>query len=229
MFAFRQTARRWFDSALDVIYPPHCVHCKRGGAVWCMDCQQDIVPVAIVEAEAGGLVLDARGACAEFQGSVRSAIHALKYSGKQRLADPLGALLTATLSTTGWQPTLLTAVPLHPERLATRGYNQSALLAEQVARRCAVPLNNAVLTRTRATRPQVGLNYHDRQQNMAAAFLSGDVQGQSVVVIDDVYTTGATLRGCAAALRQAGAVKIWALTVTSARSVDADRAPRPAH
>jgi ComF family protein len=220
----RQLAQGWFDHALDLVFPPRCVHCKRSGAVWCLDCQRAVTLAFTVEYEAADSPLAGRRAYALFDGSVQSAIHGLKYYHKQRLAEPLGVRLAETLMVTGWQPTLCTAVPLHAERLAERGYNQSVLLAEQVARICRITFEGDAIQRIRATRPQVGLNYADRQRNMTDAFRASTlVHGQSVVIIDDVYTTGATLRACANVLRSAGATAVWALTVASAASMDTDR------
>ena len=180
--------------------------------------------IPAVDYEAVSSPLAGRRAYALFEGSIRSAIHGLKYEHKARLAEPLGGQLASTLALTGWQPSLCTAVPLHAERLAERGYNQSALLAENVARLGHIPLDVGAIQRVRATRPQVGLNYVDRQSNMAEAFrASPSVRDQSIVIIDDVYTTGATLRACATALRTAGAAQVWALTVASAASSDSDR------
>jgi len=217
----------WVDRTLDLIFPPHCVHCKRSGAVWCLDCQKLVSPAPLVieSHDDPNSPLAGRRAYALFTGSVRSAIHALKYEHKQRLAEPLGKHLAETLISSGWRPDLCTAVPLHPERLAERGYNQSALLATHMAGLCHIRFEPEAIQRLRSTRPQVGLNYVDRQQNMADAFQGSSrfVQGQAVVIVDDVYTTGATLRACAAALRTAGASTVWALTVASAASIDTDR------
>ncbi len=220
----QKTAPMWVDRALDLIFPPRCVHCKRNGAVWCLDCQSNVTAAPNVEHETGNSPLNGRRTSALFEGSVRSAIHGLKYEHLRRLAEPLGTRLAATLALTGWQPTLCIAVPLHAERLAERGYNQSALLAIHVARLHRIKFDADAIQRVRSTRPQVGLNYADRQSNMANAFSASEsVRGQSVVIIDDVCTTGATLRACASALRGAGADCIWALTVASAAIIDSDR------
>jgi predicted amidophosphoribosyltransferase len=98
------------------------------------------------------------------------------------------------------------------------------LLAARLSIAIGVPFHAEAVQRVRATRPQVGLNYHDRQTNVAGAFVADSalVSGQSVVVIDDVYTTGATLIACAEALRSAGAQQVWALTVASAFQRDAE-------
>lgn len=107
-------------------------------------------------------------------------------------------------------------VPLHPARLAARGYNQAALLGAAVAGELAVPLVARALSRTRATPPQARLDRAARLGNVAGAFrvrMPARVRGRRVLLIDDVSTTGATLAACAAALREAGAAEVTALVV----------------
>lgn len=164
-------------------------------------------------------------AVALYTGWVRAAIHRLKYRGEAELALPLGALmgllareelLFATIS-------LVVPVPLHPDRLAARGYNQSELLARPVAGAIGRPLGTTVLQRRHPTLPQVGLDEAARRQNLENAFRVTDpesVRGRRVLVVDDVLTTGATCREAARVLLEAGArwVEVLTLAVT----------PRPA-
>ncbi len=214
----RYWALEQIDAALDWLFPPSCVHCKRKGTFWCVACQQQIEPAPIPNPAEMPDALSGRRATAVFGGSIQSAIHALKYKQNRRLTGALAAHLAETFHSTGWTPTLLTAVPLHAERLRERGYNQSALLAARLSAAIGVPFSGESVQRLKATRPQVGLGYHDRQINVAGAFTADRtfVSGQSILVIDDVYTTGATLGACAEALRAAGAQQVWALTVASA-------------
>ncbi len=211
-------AQQWVDTTLDWLFPPNCVHCQRKGAFWCLACQQAVKVAPIPGSDEMPGALTGRRATALFGDSIQSAIHALKYKRNRRLAGALAARLAETFHTTRWTPTLLTAVPLHAERLHERGYNQSALLAARLSIAIGVPFQPRAVQRVKATRPQVGLNYSDRQTNVAGAFAADRaiVSGQSIIVIDDVYTTGATLSVCAEALRAAGAQQVWALTVASA-------------
>ncbi len=148
---------------------------------------------------------------------VRKAIHALKYEGRVDLAESLGTRLIAEFHRSDWQPTLITAVPLAPIRLLERGYNQSALLADVLARSIGVPFHRETLRRVRYTRPQVGLKKTKRQENIANSFVAEPdlARNQRIVLIDDVCTTGATLKECAATLLKAGASIVWGLTVAS--------------
>jgi ComF family protein len=217
--------QEWVDSGLDWLFPPKCIHCQRKGTLWCSVCRQaieippDPVPQDIPPA------LNGRRATALFGGSIQSAIHALKYKNNRRMAVPLAARLAVTLRSAGWSPTLLTAVPLHPDRLRDRGYNQSALLAARLSAATGIPFQGNAVRRVKNTQSQVGLNFQDRQVNVAEAFVADKtiVAGGSIVVIDDVYTTGATLCACAEALRAAGAEHVWALTIASATYHDSDR------
>lgn len=212
----RRNTRHWIDNALDLIFPPRCVHCKRMGSLLCANCLSAIEPATLPDKNSE--FLDGLRATAHFGGAIQSAVHAFKYQNLTRLADPLAQRLQQTLQMTDWRPTLIAAVPLHSDRTRERGYNQAALLATRLAEYSAIPFEALAITRIRATPSQVGLNYAQRQANMADAFTADRalVDGQAVLVIDDVYTTGATLRGCAAALRASGAHTVWGLTIASA-------------
>jgi ComF family protein len=105
-------------------------------------------------------------------------------------------------------------VPLHAERLRERGYNQAELLARAFCRQVGLPLRPRWLQRQRLTHSQVGLSAQERQANVAEAFsASAAVRGKSILVIDDVYTTGATLNACATAALAAGAANVVALAL----------------
>ncbi len=113
---------------------------------------------------------------------------------------------------------IIAPVPLHPSRLAERGYNQSALLARVLAAEVGVPLDERLLIRHRATAHQVGLGQAERTRNVTGAFACrGAAAGKRVMLVDDVATTGATLEACAVALREAGATNVAALTLARAR------------
>ena len=112
---------------------------------------------------------------------------------------------------------LLLPVPLHEKRLRKREFNQSALIAKQVARHLGVPMVVNSLLRERETRPQVGLNAKERRKNMRNAFSvhkAGLIKGRRVMLIDDVFTTGATARECSKVLKRAGANCVFVITLT---------------
>jgi len=148
---------------------------------------------------------------------LRQVIHAFKYDNQRRLAPLLGKHLYHAYQQQNWPATLITAVPLHAERLRERGYNQAALLAQSLADQMNKPCIPDALTKTRHTEPQAQLGAHERWLNVAGAYSADPVRvaGKSVIIVDDVVTTGATLRQCATALLAAGAARVWALTVAS--------------
>jgi ComF family protein len=149
-----------------------------------------------------------------YEGNLRKLIHLYKY-GKVRTLAPALARMMASALPLDEQIDLVVAMPLHWRKRWQRGFNQSELLAREIARRYgAKPA--AVLSRKRATKAQAGLNHTRRRENVAGAFAvpsPNKVRGRSVLLIDDVFTTGATVSACAAALRQAGATRVVVLTL----------------
>ena len=159
--------------------------------------------------------------CAPFSGTVRSALHAIKYAGEQRLAEPLGAAVARRWARIGVGADLVTHVPVHAARARTRGYDQAELIARVAARHLGLPYARLV-TRERATIAQFDLDRSDRAANVAGAFVAGSgrderVVGRWVLLVDDVVTTGATLAACAEALERAGALGTSAITVARER------------
>jgi ComF family protein len=207
-----------FADALDLLFPPRCVHCGRVDTAWCMHCQRqlDVLPTPLLPSHAS--VLAGCAAMGVHQGQWQEVVHALKYENTRALADPVGRRLANCVQALGWTFDLVLPVPIGAERLKERGYNQAGLIAQACARVCDVRYEAHALRRTRETRSQVGLGGQGRKENIAGAFVAdGELaRGQSCLVIDDVYTTGATLTACAEALLAAGATSVRALTVTVA-------------
>jgi len=157
-------------------------------------------------------------AWAPFQDSVKEIIHQLKYGCHPSLARPLAVRLARTYEAHRHrlQADWVIPVPLHPARERERGFNQSSEIARHLSRIAGVPLARHWLLRTRPTEVQAGLTRRARRRNVSGAFemsKSAEVRGRTVLVIDDVFTTGATLNECAKILRQSGAEKISVLTV----------------
>jgi competence protein ComFC len=147
-------------------------------------------------------------------GEARRLVHQLKYNGLYALAEPMGRLMAVGLEAWGVAPDAIVPVPLHPSRERRRGFNQSALLARSLGAAAGLPVEHELLRRTRATLPQVRTSSaEERRRNVAGAFeATGPAGSRTLLLVDDVCTTGATLRACADALRSRGAVRVYALT-----------------
>ena len=142
-------------------------------------------------------------------------MHRFKYEGWRRLAGPLAQLVAERLAVEGVAARWVVSVPLHPARLRQRGYNQAELLAHELRRRLQLLAPPGELVRTRPTPPQVGHDRLRRFENVRDAFAwrGCELEGQSILFIDDVATTGATLDACATALRMAGSGPVTGVSV----------------
>jgi ComF family protein len=166
-----------------------------------------------------GLAAIARGfSLGPYEGSLRVLIHELKYRGRRRVAKRLAEMLCADAAARAVLAgdAALVPVPLHPRRLAQRGFNQSELLAAAIARLTGLSIRPRALVRRTDTPPQTGLSAVGRRKNVAGAFAVRErarIHGRTAVLVDDVFTTGATARACASALRQAGATAVHLVTV----------------
>jgi len=157
----------------------------------------------------------------------QQAVHALKYSRLPRIADDL-ALALASLRPRAGGPSggALIPIPLAPQRLRQRGYNQSEVLARALARTWRIPVIVDLLVRTRETPTQTALTPGTRLANVAGAFgLANDQRSMindhsTLIIVDDVFTTGATLAEAARALEQAGATKVVGVTFARAAIPD---------
>jgi ComF family protein len=161
----------------------------------------------------------------EYEGELRGLIHLLKYEGVTPAAAPLGRMMAQAirelLSGRGQVSPLLIPVPLHKNRRRSRAFNQAELIADAAAKRLSPRLEvaSSILLRQRDTISQVGLSRDERMENMRGAFRVADparVKGRTIIVVDDVMTTGTTLSECARVLQQAGAERVWAVTVARA-------------
>jgi ComF family protein len=233
-------ARSIVDPLLSVLFPSFCVVCRsllgevsRGPL--CPACFVDLprhhAALCRCGVPLGGSAPAPCGRCRRqrnaftagaslgpYEGSLRTVIHALKYSRRPRLAGRLAdALIAHPAARALLAPdALLVPVPLHPRRLRERGFNQSELIARALGRRTGLPLLTRALSRRRDTPPQAGLTAAVRRRNVSGAFVArpcSALAGRTVVLIDDVLTTGATARACAAALQEAGASAVHVLTV----------------
>lgn len=149
-----------------------------------------------------------------YSGTLSEAIHLLKFSGVKRLAGPLGKLLSG-LPIPGADG--IVPVPVTVKTLRERGFNQTLLIAKCLSGRLHIPLKMDILSKTKETRPQIGLGARERAVNLKNSFaVRGRLHKTRLLLIDDVMTTGATARECAKALMKAGAEEV--VVITLARS-----------
>jgi len=210
---------RLVRSVLGLIAPPTCASCGAGVAAehahrFCAPCREQIGPLTQPLPELDGVAQ--LMAAADFEGLLALLVQRFKYSAELPLARPLAELLVETALAYDLDPDCVVPMPLHPARQRERGFDQVHLLAGPLSEALAVPRIQA-LARPERRRPQVGLPLTERLDNVAGAFaVAGDpsrIEGRTVLLIDDVVTTGATLAEAARALRGAGAASVDALTL----------------
>lgn len=173
------------------------------GATRCLDCLVD------------PLSLDWCTAWGHYRGALERVLHALKFRRHDFLADPLGGLLHGILPDGDFDAVV--AVPMHRRKLRRRGYNQAELLARALAKRLSVPCQPQLLSRPAERATQSKLNRLERRANVRGAFTaSPQVAGRRVLLVDDVCTTGETLRACAGELAGEGAGRVCAVVVARA-------------
>lgn len=223
----RLSLGRWVRSVVDFVLPPACTLCKRPGNLLCAECATTIVWVHGPACHRCGRITDlpvsACWSCRQkphtlsqirtavwFEGAIPELIHRLKYKEGFALAPLLGRYMAEAWPDWDEPVDLIVPVPLHLDRHKMRGYNQSALLTQALSNSIPFPWDEGAIRRVRYTRPQVGLTATERQNNLRGAFQADPVQvtGKHVLLVDDVYTTGSTLREVAQATMAAGARRV---------------------
>lgn len=150
-----------------------------------------------------------------FEGPTKDVIHRLKY--RPWIADLVKVLNIPQVNKEEFRGFILIPVPLHPRRERERGFNQASLIAQAIASELTLEFREGILKRTRNTKPQMELKGKERRENIKDAFsVSPNYPLNAIrytLLIDDVWTTGSTLRACANVLKRAGAKKVWAMTL----------------
>ena len=220
-------------SGLDLLFPPQCGGCGRPGTRWCNACQNGVIMLNGIVCGVCGLPQDKAGICsaclvskprfhslkawAVFKEPLQSALRKLKYRRDFSMGDAIAAAMMPFVKSLEWQIDLVVPVPLGKQRMHERGYNQVAMIAQPLALGLGWQYLPKALARRKETRSQVGLSREQRHENVAGAFqATPGVKGKSILIMDDVSTTGSTLSSGAEALFAAGARDVYALTVARA-------------
>lgn len=222
-----------FWNMLDLLFPPVCGGCSKPGSRWCMDCQKRVNILDGILCEICGLPQDKPGVCgtclaerprfralrawAVFSGPIQPALHRLKYRRDVSMGDAFASQMMPFVRSLNWKIDVVIPVPLGRQRLKERGYNQVGMIAKPLALALGMRYAPDGLMRRKETRSQVGLTKVERKANVQNAFQAGvGMNGKSILIMDDVSTTGSTLSAGAEALYSAGATDVYALTVARA-------------
>jgi ComF family protein len=239
---FAAAARLAGAFALDLVYPPVCLACRRATAAHFALCPECWTQMRFIErpyCERLGVPFDvdlgqpgllspeaianppafarARSVALFDDGPSRLIVHRLKYYDRLEIARPVGRWMARAGAELLEEADVLAPVPMHPLRLVKRRHNQAAVLAKAISRETGVPAAMRALERVKQTPPQVGLSRAQRAANLQGAFRVGEdgkfaILDRSVLLIDDVLTSGATANACARALLRAGAKRVDVLT-----------------
>jgi competence protein ComFC len=230
--AFKAYQILW--EAFDWLYPPNCGGCGASGARWCEECARNTTEIIPPVCPICGNPNSTDEPCQRclvsrpfytslrsytvFGGPIREAIHRFKYQHEVGLGEAFARLMIGSILKLNWSLNIVTSVPLGLVRFKERGYNQATLLARPIALSLRIPFSTQALSRSRETRTQVGLTVSERHQNMAGAFQAKSelLQGKTILLVDDVATSGATINACAKAMLDTGAAKVYGFSLARA-------------
>lgn len=230
-----KTIGSYLDGLLKLAFPDLCVACEQHqpvkGDLLCVQCESEMpycnfpsLTDNLIHWRIGGrLMPEWSSSLIYFKsgGTSQAILHALKYRGRQDIGESLGKrhgeVILKGLSVP--PPDFIVPVPLHPKRLHERGYNQSAAYARGLSEALGSPAMEQMLVRNRYTETQTNKSKMDRIANVSDAFALGeavDLEGKSVLIVDDVFTSGATMEACAAPLIHVPGIRISIATLAIA-------------
>ena len=233
--------------ALDLTFPKHCPFCDgytAFGQLLCPECRQEQESEKLrirepfclkcgkaIQDDRAEYCRDCRDRRHDFtQGRslyryapLAPAIYRFKYEGRREYGEYFGKEMAKYLGPVirSWRPDLLIPVPLHPEKLEKRGFNQAQVLAETLGRELKLPVEGQGLLRVNRTLPQKLLDREQRHKNLQNAFKIGtvSVKSKKVILVDDIYTTGSTVDACARVLLRAGAQNVYFITLATGQGI----------
>ena len=221
--SFLRNIKNIYEYAIGLIYPPSCVFCRevletefgRKEDSWvCSECAKTLPLIDNSESRKSFSV-------AEYQGTIQHALHKLKYGNRPHITKTLARITFNNLNRPElFKADCITPVPIHRKKLKNRGYNQAALYAQALSGLYGLNFIDNILIRIKDTPPQSGLNTEERRKNIEGAFetsveYADFIKGKTVLLIDDINTTGSTLDECCKTLLNSGAKEIFCLTFAS--------------
>jgi ComF family protein len=228
---FADQAARILAPFVSFVFPPACLCCNTAlespSAILCAACWGALEPLDFADARylrtferiTRNGVIDGLAAPYYFQeeGPLQALVHELKYKGMTRVGTELGLRLAGRIRDAfpGSEPAVIIPVPLHPTKLRERGYNQAECIARGMAGALGIPVCPCIVRRVRYTQSQTHLDAEQRENNVAEAFTIAAnekrrLEGTTVYLVDDVITTGATIRSCARTVKGFGEKRIVA-------------------
>ncbi|MDE2028871.1 MAG: ComF family protein, partial [Candidatus Omnitrophica bacterium] len=210
-------------AACGIFFPDNCLLCRRflnsrHQRQLCPDCLECLEFNPKTASTAVGFAFDQAWSACLYNDTAKKLLHAFKYNAKTSLSKTFVALMIDFIDRHRLpfnEFDLITPIPLHPARLRERGYNQSLLLSLGLSRHYGIAHTQTLLARRKMTHTQTELGAKQRWTNMEGAFrmkTSTDLAGKNIVLVDDLFTTGATLNAAAQTLKDAGAGRVAALT-----------------
>lgn len=236
--------RTIITSVLDLIYPRRCPVCgeivRKRGADICPGCEKKLKfveePYCL---KCGKPLLDEKEYCDDcmtrkhyydegravliYDEHTSQSIYAFKYNARWEYARYYGKTISTELGRKikSWNPDVIIPVPIHESKLKQRGYNQAALLAKEISKSLNIPYNDRLLVRKTSTKVQKNLSAKDREINLKKAFIvrKNIVELKSVLVVDDIYTTGSTIDAIAKCLKGAGIGEVFFVSLSIGRGI----------
>lgn len=235
--------RRLLDIILDIVYPPRCPVCNelvsQGEVSVCKRCEslltyveepycfkcgksiEDEMEEYCNDCKDGRHFFDEGRSVLLYDEYMSKSMYRFKYNGKQEYARFYGKIIYERLAgkIKTWNPDVIIPVPIHKSRLNKRGFNQADLIAKELSKYAKIPVDNHILKRKIPTKVMKNLDAKERENNLKKAFIVTEnvVKLNSVVIIDDIYTTGSTVDAISRVLRNAGVSKIYFITVCIGR------------
>lgn len=227
----KQTNFLW--RILGWVYPANCCECDLPGQHICAECLKKMRTPGDKICQVCGKPLDPLDGCATcsgikvsfdearaaflYEGTIRKAIHQLKFDGNLGIAELFSNFLFSLYLRLNWNPDLIVPVPLTKRKMNERGFNQSEWIAKPLSKATGIRFLKGALQKTADTETQVGLSRQERSMNLKGAFRAEPamISGKNILLIDDVMTTGATFNECACELKESGADQVFCLSVAT--------------